>query len=158
MDGYIRLIYVQENTPTGRLIQEATGGQWSHVGIITPAGILEAVPPRVTISAADRYDYDKETYPATKIQDVYVADMDAARATMRSMVGKPYRTLSCLSGGAHDVLGVDISIPGIPGVDCCQMAIDVERSGTTDPEPSIPSDCWTPQHLFAANELLANPL
>lgn len=147
MDGYVRLLFVKEDTPTGKLIQEMTSGEWSHVAVYGLSGLVEAVPPRVTISSVARYQECR-----TEAVDFYVPDLDNALRELERLVGSPYGLLSCLSGGLYDILGLELVVPPC-AVDCSQLAVKAIRAGSGVIRPDLPDSCFTPQGLYAAAKL-----
>lgn len=147
MGSYIRLLFVKEDTPTGLLIQEITGGEWSHVAIFAFGGLVEAVPLRVTVSSVDRYrDF------RTEFVDFYVPDLDSALHELKQLVGRPYSLLSCLSGGLYDVFGVELVVPA-GAVDCAQLVVLALRAGGAVLQPEVPDSCFSPQGLYASAKL-----
>jgi hypothetical protein len=149
MDGYLRLLFIQENTPTGVLIQRITGGEWSHVAVYALGGLVEAVPPRVTVSSIGRYLDCR-----TEIADFYVPDLNNALREAERLVGNPYGLLPCLSGGLYDVFRVELIVPA-GAVDCAQLAVRAIRAGGGSVRPELPDSCFTPQGLYAAAKMTA---
>lgn len=147
MDGYLRLLFIKEDTPTGELIQRITGGEWSHVAVYALGGLVEAVPPRVTVSSVGRYQGLR-----TEFVDFYVPDLDCALREVERLVGSPYGLLSCLSGGLYDVFGVELTVPA-GAVDCAQLAVRAIRAGGRAVRPELPDNCFTPQGLYVAAKL-----
>ncbi len=147
MDGYVRLLFVKEDTPTGELIQRITGGEWSHVAVYALGGLVEAVPPRVTVSSVGRYLDCR-----TEIVDFYVPDLDNALREAERLVGSPYGLLSCLFGGLYDVFGAELVVPA-GAVDCAQLAVRAIRAGGGSVRPELPDSCFTPQGLYAAAKM-----
>lgn len=149
MDGYLKLLFVEEDTLTGEIIQKFTGGQWSHVAIIDDDILIEAMPPLVTISSIHRYESFK-----TEIVEIYVPDIEAALAKAKSLVDKPYAVIGCIEGGLHDVFDIQLPGDGEKTINCCELAIRSIRAGGSKLREEISADCWTPQRLYAEIKLV----
>lgn len=149
MEGKLKILFVSEDTLTGKIIQKATGGEWSHVAVFALNGLVEAMPPIVTVSSEHRYD----KYP-TDIIEVTVPDIEAALAELKSLIGKPYSLLSCIDGGLHDLFDIQLSGDGDKAVNCCELAVRTLIAGGFKFNEDINPDCWTPQRVYAELKIM----
>ena len=139
----IKLIFVDGCNAASEVIKAVTGSQWSHVGVMTKGGIVEAVTPRVLISSLGRYD----RYPQ-EIVEVQVPDPAKAMEELKSLIGRPYGFLDCVSGGLHDLFDAEISLTDENTVNCCEVAVRTLRAGGVKIEEDLDANCFTPGSLY----------
>jgi hypothetical protein len=151
MKGTLRILFVDESTWTADIIKGVTGGEWSHCGVLAFDGLVEAVPPRATISSARRYQCNR-----TEILEIEVPDINAALAEAKSLSDESYSLPACISGGIHDIFNIQVCIND-DAVNCCGLVIRVIRAGGGIVAPAIGADCFTPQRLYAEIKLANQP-
>ena len=144
----IKLIFVDGCSAASEVIKAVTGSQWSHVGVVTKGGIVEAVAPRVLISSLGRYD----RYPQ-EIVEVAVPDPAKAMEELKSLIGRPYGFLDCVSGGLHDLFDAEIPLTDENTVNCCEVAVRTLRAGGIKIEEDLDADCFTPGSLYTQLKL-----
>lgn len=146
----MKFIFVDGCNAASEVIKAVTGSQWSHVGVVTKGGIVEAVAPRVLISSLGRYNH----YPQ-EIVEVEVPDPEKAMEELKSLIGRPYGFLDCVSGGLHDLFDAEISLTDESTVDCCEVAVRVLRAGGVKIDEELDADCFTPGSLYTKLKLQA---
>jgi uncharacterized protein YycO len=94
----MKILFCTSDKVVARGIRTVTWSDWSHVGIIDGAEVIEAVWPKVRVAAlADVL----AAHPRWVVVDVPCPDEAAAIAAARAQIGKPYDAIGMLGLGVN---------------------------------------------------------
>ena len=143
----VDVLFVAGHNAVGNLVELSTESKWAHAAIYMLGGIVEAVQPEVTVSKLNIYDSyapeDKE------IITIEVPLYEQAASKANSLLGTKYGLFTdCLTGGIHDVLGIEGTGNGEITVNCSETVTRILRAGGVDVLTDHVPDAVTPEDLY----------
>jgi uncharacterized protein YycO len=138
----MRVLFCTSDRVAARWIRGVTWSDWSHVGILDGAEVIEAVCPTVRVAALEDV---VAAHTRWSVVDIPCPDEAAAIAAARAQVGKPYDLAGMLG------LAFNRDWQEDDRWWCSELVAFVAKAGGLDLYRDGTMHRITPQHLWMLN-------